>query len=1253
MKKLSVLFVFFVLTNIAFGQCPSGLVTLSSQADVDAFATTYPGCTEPHGLIISGADIVDLSPLSVITQIGIVNQGGFEIKNNPLLTNLSGLENLASITYGNFVIENNPQLTSITALSGLTGEIGYSIIVKDNPSLVSLNGLQNVTQPGDDDLHIENNDLLTDLNGLQNIIGADDLLIINNDGLTDLTGLNNFLNTGSVIIKNNINLENFNGIQSLTTMVGLEIENNPVLNDISVFTNTTLSEYGNLMISGNPMLSECSIAPVCFILANNQGVINIENNGVGCNTQAEVEANCPTCPTDAIVLSTQAEIDNFANTYPGCTNFLFDIKVEGPNITNLQGLEQIESCAAYFRIQNNPQLQSLAGLDNLTSTFQILTINNNPLLVDLQGLNSFTGGSIYLLENDGLLSLDGLNSYTNGQTTFVDFNDSLQDISALNVISNFSQYSQIRLTNNPNLTQCAIDAVCAVIASEGTVTVNDNGSGCENYGDVYEVCVGCPFGQYVLSSQADVDAFGVNFPNCTEADLLISGADIVDLSPLINITKTKIRVQNNPLLTTLEGLNNVTDCNEILIRNNPLLTDVSALGNISSVFKVTVDNNNSLEEIIGWNSLTNVSLEIEITQNEQLQSLEGLQNITNTEGLTIRQNANLENLNGLEGLESVINLNIEENASLNDIVALSNLQTSLSTLIITQNLQLVNLNGLEGIQNIYGLLWIKNNPLLENINGLSNVSNAGLGFNLSLQLEFNDSLNDISGLEFIDPTSFQDVLVNYNSSLSNCNILSFCLPLQAGSTSISFNGNAPGCNSNTEVLDNCNATLNTVFGSINYDFNNNDCDENDYPSGNLVVVATNAASQSTSTTTNSDGIYQLKLPAGSYTIEILQASLPNNYISDPLTQQVIFSDVGEVEVKDFCLTASLVYNDLKITLLPISGARPGFLSTYQIIYENIGTTVLSGNVSLQFDDSRLEFLESLPLEDGNNGNILSWNYTNLLPFEIRRIYVNFQTFIPPINNSGDILAFETIINPIIDDVNPEDNTYNLEQIIVNSYDPNDKQVNQGEEIYESETGSYLDYIVRFQNTGTADAINVRIEDVLSDKVNWDTFRPLSASHNYRVEILDGNNVSFIFDDINLPPEVSDPEGSNGFVAFQIKPISNIALGDVIENTADIYFDFNAAIITNTVSTTVVENLGVDEFGLDRMIQLYPNPASSSLQVKTSKTIFFEKANVYSTLGKRIIETKQNQINLETLSAGIYLVEVVTDKGSVTKKIVKE
>ncbi|CAM3307105.1 T9SS type A sorting domain-containing protein [Aequorivita lipolytica] len=75
--------------------------------------------------------------------------------------------------------------------------------------------------------------------------------------------------------------------------------------------------------------------------------------------------------------------------------------------------------------------------------------------------------------------------------------------------------------------------------------------------------------------------------------------------------------------------------------------------------------------------------------------------------------------------------------------------------------------------------------------------------------------------------------------------------------------------------------------------------------------------------------------------------------------------------------------------------------------------------------------------------------------------------------------------------------------------------------------------------------------------------------------------------------------------------------------------------------------------LSQSLSIFPNLVSSTLQINTSNSIIFEKAIVYSTLGRLILETSEKQINLETLSAGIYFVEVVTDKGSVIKKIVKE
>lgn len=82
-------------------------------------------------------------------------------------------------------------------------------------------------------------------------------------------------------------------------------------------------------------------------------------------------------------------------------------------------------------------------------------------------------------------------------------------------------------------------------------------------------------------------------------------------------------------------------------------------------------------------------------------------------------------------------------------------------------------------------------------------------------------------------------------------------------------------------------------------------------------------------------------------------------------------------------------------------------------------------------------------------------------------------------------------------------------------------------------------------------------------------------------------------------------------------------------------------------------LVISEEDFSQSLSFFPNPVSSILQIKTSNTLSFEKVTVYSLLGQKILQTSEKEINLESLSAGIYLVEVVTDKGTVTKRIIKE
>src|SRR5690606_28538142 len=128
LKKLgvSILFLFFTLGLKA--QCPTEDVYLTSQEEVNNFATDHPDCTEiSGGLNISGGStITDLSPLSNLTSVG----GYLNIGSNSNLTNLDGLSNLTSVG-GNLFISANSSLTNLDGLSNLSS-VGVNLYIVSN-----------------------------------------------------------------------------------------------------------------------------------------------------------------------------------------------------------------------------------------------------------------------------------------------------------------------------------------------------------------------------------------------------------------------------------------------------------------------------------------------------------------------------------------------------------------------------------------------------------------------------------------------------------------------------------------------------------------------------------------------------------------------------------------------------------------------------------------------------------------------------------------------------------------------------------------------------------------------------------------------------------------------------------------------------------------------------------------------------------------------------------------------------------------
>ena len=451
--------------------------------------------------------------------------------------------------------------------------------------------------------------------------------------------------------------------------------------------------------------------------------------------------------------------------------------------------------------------------------------------------------------------------------------------------------------------------------------------------------------------------------------------------------------------------------------------------------------------------------------------------------------------------------------------------------------------------------------------------------------------------------------------------------------------------------DNCQNNI--LSGTVLFDDNNNSCDIDDYAMTGFVVNGNNNT-YNYATNINSDGTYNLNLFDDTYEISIL--NLPDYFIVTPQSSTITFTDSNTEQQLNFCIIANQTIEDLNITILPVNEARPGFESEYQLILENLGTqTVASAAITVTFDETLQTFLSAEPQPTATTANQLSFTVDNLLPFQNSIINFTMETFTPPTVNGGEIANFTATVTPDANDNTPDDNTYDLAQTIVNSFDPNDKRVLQGEEITLDQTDDYLNYIIRFQNTGTASAINVRVVDTLHQNLDWNTFRMINASHDYNVEITNGNHVEFIFNNINLPHEDADAEGSNGFIAYKIKPVGGLQIGDIITGDAEIYFDYNLPIITNMATTEVVEVLKVNEYSVKSSITVYPNPTKDKLYINTPQNIQVKEIQIYNLQGRQLMAYHQSHdtVNIESLTTGVYIMVITTDKGVAKYKLVKE
>lgn len=293
------------------------------------------------------------------------------------------------------------------------------------------------------------------------------------------------------------------------------------------------------------------------------------------------------------------------------------------------------------------------------------------------------------------------------------------------------------------------------------------------------------------------------------------------------------------------------------------------------------------------------------------------------------------------------------------------------------------------------------------------------------------------------------------------------------------------------------------------------------------------------------------------------------------------------------------------------------------------------------------------------GNTITWNLTSALSSFSSNDIILFS--IPGGLTNGANHYFTSTITPSgnIQDCNPQNNNGNLLQILGNSYDPNDKLVSRAEMYNNSqfasaeiETGvdDILTYTVRFQNTGTAPAQNIVVIDTLDSDLDESTFSLISSSHPVEIVNMGSGIMHFEFNGIWLPDSTTNELLSHGQFTYRIRENSGNENLSEITNTAYIYFDWNAPIITNTTYNVNSWIEGIEE--ASDLFKVFPNPTTDALTIKSDEVFYY---TFYDLNGRAIQQGNGNKtevISLHALMNGQYILSLKIGNSTRNLKVTK-
>jgi hypothetical protein len=395
--------------------------------------------------------------------------------------------------------------------------------------------------------------------------------------------------------------------------------------------------------------------------------------------------------------------------------------------------------------------------------------------------------------------------------------------------------------------------------------------------------------------------------------------------------------------------------------------------------------------------------------------------------------------------------------------------------------------------------------------------------------------------------------------------------------------------------------------------------------------------------TNHRGEYVAYPPPGNY---VVKPSLSGNmtlfaFYPDSLIVNANSAGVN-YDGNDFAVIPAPGYCEGRLSIIAYGlPARPGFNNTLALKFDNIYSAgPVSQTVRFYYSHDHVFVSSTVPTTAVDTINrFIEWSLSNIASSSSWQTMLTFYT-LPSVPLSSVLYLSASVSNSTCSGLDTVRTQQDLR--VAGSYDPNDKTVSPvgaGPGGRVSPTTD-LTYTIRFQNTGTYPAELVRIKDTISDLLDMSTLKVLAASHDYTVSFKD-REVTFLFDNIQLPDSNSNEPLSHGYIQYSISPLNTFVQNSVIQNTADIYFDFNAPVRTNTTKNTADNFLGIKTtHGVGEPMVIYPNPSTEDgWHVRCSEKLIGKRFTLLDVSGRSVlsgtvIDTDFEVVNIG-LKSGIY------------------